>query len=210
LSFAREGAPIVLGLGAATMLVDVVAGRWVGLPVFVLTLFAAWFFRDPEREVPEGEDLVISPADGRVVAVDVERSPEGLPGERFQRVSIFMSPLDVHVNRVPVSGEVVAVRHTPGRFVAAYDERASRENERNEVVLRDSRGRPLVFVQIAGMLARRIICRLTPGQRVEQGSRYGLIMFGSRVDVYVPPTAEVRVRIGDRVEAGSSVLGVMR
>ena len=206
MKFAREGVPFVLVLGVATLVVDLLGFWWLGLVLLALTFAVASFFRDPERDVPGGDNQVVSPADGRIVAVDSEAHAESLPGEKFQRVAIFMSPANVHVNRVPVSGEVLAVKHTPGRFLAAYDERASLENERNEVALRDERGRPLVFVQVAGLLARRIICNLRPGQRVEQGARFGLIMFGSRVDVYLVPSARLRVSIGDRVRAGSAVL----
>jgi phosphatidylserine decarboxylase len=193
-----------------TFVLDLLGWWWASLGMLVVTLLAANFFRDPDREVPEGENLVVSPADGRVVAIDQGRVAESMPGESFQRVSIFMSPLNVHVNRVPASGEVISVRHTPGRFLAAFSDRASAENERSEVVMRDRAGRPLVFVQIAGWLARRIICRLQPGQSVIQGVRYGLIMFGSRLDVYLPPTAAVRVKLGDRVHAGSDVIGEFR
>ena len=206
MKFAREGLPYICALGVATLVVDLLGSWWVGLFLLVLTLAVASFFRDPEREVPEGENHVVSPADGRVVAVDAQAHAETLPGETFQRVAIFMSPANVHVNRVPVAGQVLSIKHTPGRFLAAYDERSSLENERNEVVLRDERGRPLVFVQVAGLLARRIVCYLSPGQRVEQGARFGMIMFGSRVDVYVSPSAKVRVRVGDRVRAGSAIL----
>ena len=189
-----------------TLVVFLAGFWWVGLFPLILTLAVASFFRDPEREVPEGENQVISPADGRVVAIDKEARVDSVPAEVFQRVAIFMSPANVHVNRVPVSGEVLSVQHTPGRFLAAYDERSSLENERNEVAVRDERGRPLVFVQVAGLLARRIVCHLRPGQKVEQGDRFGLIMFGSRVDVYVLPSAQIRVRVGERVRAGSGVL----
>jgi phosphatidylserine decarboxylase len=206
MKFAREGVPFVLGLGVATLVVGLLGYWWIGLALLVFTLAVASFFRDPERDVPEGRGLVVSPADGRVVAVDAEARAESMPNEIFQRIAIFMSPANVHVNRVPVEGEVCSVKHTPGRFLAAYDERSSRENERNEVALRDAHGRPLVMVQVAGLLARRIICHLQPGQRVEQGARFGLIMFGSRVDVYLPRDAQVRVRVGDRVRAGSGVL----
>ncbi len=206
MKFAREGVPFVLGLGGATLLAVLLAFWWVGLFLLVLTLAVASFFRDPERDVPKGGDIVVSPADGRVVAVDADARPETMPQESFQRVAIFMSPANVHVNRVPVAGEVVAVKHTRGRFLAAYDRRASLENERNEVAMRDRRGRALVFVQVAGLLARRIVCHLRAGQHVEQGERFGLIMFGSRVDVYLPTSAYVRVSIGDRVRAGSGIL----
>ena len=206
MKFAREGLFFILGLGIATFAADLLGFWWVGLFLLVLTLAVASFFRDPERELPEGDDIVVSPADGRVVAVDREARAETLPGETLQRVAIFMSPANVHVNRVPVAGQVLSVTHTPGKFLAAYNERSSLENERNEVVVRDERGRSLVFTQVAGLLARRIICYLRPGQRVEQGARFGMIMFGSRVDVYLPPAAKVRVAVGDRVRAGSGVL----
>jgi phosphatidylserine decarboxylase len=204
--FAREGVPLVFVLGSAALLADVLGWWWVGLGLLALTLFVASFFRDPEREIPEGENLVVSPADGKVVAIDADQAVETAPGELFRRVSIFMSPLNVHVNRIPARGEVVAVKHTPGRFLAAYDARAPRENERNEVALRHPKGYRLVFTQVAGMLARRIVCRLRTGQVVEPGERYGLIMFGSRVDVYLPKPASLRVKIGDRVRAGTDVL----
>ncbi|MGH7898521.1 MAG: phosphatidylserine decarboxylase family protein [Candidatus Binatia bacterium] len=206
MKFAREGLPYVAVLGVATLTADLLGFWWLGLFLLLATLAVASFFRDPEREVPAGGDLVVSPADGKVVAVESGCSPESLPDEKLRRVSIFMSPADVHVNRVPRSGTVVSVKHTPGRFVAAYRDHASLENERNEVAVRDDKGRPIVFVQIAGLLARRIICRLTPGQAVRQGERFGLIMFGSRVDVYLPESAILRVRVGDRVRAGSGVI----
>jgi phosphatidylserine decarboxylase len=204
--FAQECLPFVIALGSATLAADLLGFWWVGLCLLILTLAVAAFFRDPEREVPVGENHVVSPADGRVLAVDGEARAETLPGEMFQRVAIFMSPADVHVNRLPVGGEVLSVTHTQGRFLAAYDARSSIENERTEVVLRDPRGRALVLVQVAGLLARRIICRLRPGQRVGQGDRFGLIMFGSRVDVYVARSARICVCVGDRVRAGSGIL----
>lgn len=209
MKLAREGIAFVMALGVATLAADLLGYWWLGLFLLVSTLAVAAFFRDPERAVPLG-DHVVSPADGRVVAIDREVRPETVSGETFQRVAIFMSPANVHVNRVPSSGEVVSVKHTSGRFLAAFDERSSIENERNEVVLRDLHGRLMVFVQVAGLLARRIVCKLHPGQHVEQGERFGLIMFGSRVDVYVPPSAHVVVRVGDRVRAGSVILAEYR
>lgn len=194
-------------LGAASIALHLFGGWWLGLAGFLAAVAAAGFFRDPERPIPQGEGLVISPADGRIVSIREDAVLEDLPETRFRRVSIFMSPLDVHVNRVPVSGEVVSVRHRPGRFRAAFSDRASAENERNEVLLRDVAGRPVAFVQIAGWFARRIVCRLAPGQRVERGQRCGLIMFGSRVDVYLPLEVRLRVKVGDRVRAAEAVLG---
>jgi phosphatidylserine decarboxylase len=209
MKLAREGIAFVMALGVATLAADLLGYWWLGLFLLVSTLAVAAFFRDPERAVPLG-DHVVSPADGRVVAIDREVRFETVSGETFQRVAIFMSPANVHVNRVPSSGEVVSVKHTSGRFLAAFDERSSIENERNEVVLRDLHGRLMVFVQVAGLLARRIVCKLRPGQHVEQGERFGLIMFGSRVDVYVLPSAHVVVRVGDRVRAGSVILAEYR
>ncbi len=206
MKFAREGLPLVGGLGVATLVVDLLGFWWVGLFLLILTLAVASFFRDPERDVPEAGNAIVSPADGRVVAVERDVRPESLPDQAFQRVAIFMSPANVHVNRIPVDGEVLSVKHTPGRFLAAYDERSSLENERNEVALRDRAGRSLVFVQVAGLLARRIICHLRVGQAVERGERFGLIMFGSRLDVYIHPSAKILVRVGDRVRAGSGIL----
>jgi phosphatidylserine decarboxylase len=167
------------------------------IPLVVALGFSLWFFRDPERTPPPDERLVVSPADGRVVAVVEEKDAT--------RVSIFMSPLDVHVNRSPVSAVVREVRHTPGRFGAAFKDKASLDNERNYVVLERGAQRYLV-VQIAGAVARRIVCRVAPGDRVRRGERFGMIMFGSRVDVFLPPGVRPRVQTGARVQAGTSVL----
>jgi phosphatidylserine decarboxylase len=183
-------------------------GAWpLTLLGLALTAFLVNFFRDPEREIPPGDALVTSPADGKVVAVlDGVEAPRYLE-HPCRRISIFMSPLNVHVNRMPVSGRVVAVEHTAGKFHAAFLDKASEFNERNAVVVEDARGERILFVQIAGQLARRIVCRAAPGQDVRRGERYGMIMFGSRLDVYLPLGVEVRVKVGDRVAAGSSVLG---
>jgi phosphatidylserine decarboxylase len=174
------------------------------LPLVVGTAFVLWFFRDPERIPPADERLVVSPADGRVLAVAAEREERYLHGPAT-RVSIFMSPLDVHVNRNPVAGSVAMVEHTAGRFRAAFADKASLDNERNAVVL-EHEGRRFLMVQIAGALARRIVCRLAPGDRVRRGERFGMIMFGSRMDLFLPPGVRPRVRPGERVHAGTTVL----
>lgn len=207
MSIAREGLPLIWGSGIVTLVLNLAGWWWIGLAALVLTFAVAAFFRDPERKIPEAANLLLSPADGRVVRIDEGVCPEGRPGESFRRVSIFMSPLDVHVNRIPWSGEVLSVSHKPGRFLAAYSDQAPFENERTEISLRDPRGRIFVFVQIAGLLARRIVCHLAPGQPVARGERFGLIMFGSRVDVYLPLETAVRVNLGERVRAGESALG---
>ena len=187
-----------------------VVGTLAGRPVAVVPLllavgFCLWFFRDPERTAPVDDRAVISPADGRVVAVVSEREERFL-NTQATRVSIFMSPLDVHVNRSPVSGTVRQVQHTAGKFRAAFSDKSSLDNERNAVVL-ESGGKRYLMVQIAGALARRIVCHVGPGDRLERGQRFGMIMFGSRVDVFLPPGVQPTVSKGERVRAGLSVLG---
>jgi phosphatidylserine decarboxylase len=187
-----------------------VVGTLAGHPAAIVPLvlavgFCLWFFRDPERTAPADDGLVISPADGRVVAVVSEREDRFL-NTLATRVSIFMSPLDVHVNRSPVAGTVRQVQHTAGKFRAAFSDKSSLDNERNAVVL-ESGGKRFLMVQIAGALARRIVCHVGPGDRLERGQRFGMIMFGSRVDVFLPPGVQPTVSKGERVRAGLSVLG---
>ena len=205
---AREGWPVI-GVAAAVLGLVGTVGTLAGHPASLVPLVAgvaacAFFFRDPERLPPDDERLVVSPADGRVLAVVDEREERVLHAPAT-RLSIFMSPLDVHVNRNPVSGIVEAVRHTPGRFRAAFADKASLDNERNALVL-ESRGRRFLLVQIAGALARRIVCRLGPGDHIRRGERFGMIMFGSRVDLFLPSGVRPVVRPGARVRAGTSVL----
>jgi phosphatidylserine decarboxylase len=205
---AREGYYFLAAGAAATVLAALAGWTWVALLALVVTLFFLNFFRDPERLLPPGDDLITSPADGKIVQV-----LDGIREERFikgpcRRVSIFMSPLDVHVNRIPVDGKVLDVRHQSGKFHAAFLDKASELNEQNAVLLEDCHGERVLFVQIAGQLARRIMCYLRPGQSVRRGERYGMIMFGSRVDLYVPLRVQVEVKVGDRVSAGSTVIGV--
>lgn len=186
--------------------VGTLAGHALAIVPLVLAVgFCLWFFRDPERAAPAGDGLVISPADGRIVAVVPEREERYLHA-LATRVSIFMSPLDVHVNRSPVTGTVRQVQHTEGKFRAAFSDKSSLDNERNAVVL-ESGGKRFLMVQIAGALARRIVCHVAPGDRLECGQRFGMIMFGSRVDVFLPPGVQPTVSKGERVRAGLSVLG---
>ena len=157
---------------------------------------------------PDDDRLVVSPADGRVIAVTPEREERFLHGPAT-RVSIFMSPLDVHVNRSPVTGTVRHVQHTEGRFHAAFSDKSSLDNERNAVVL-ESRGHRFVAIQIAGAVARRIVCYVGPGDSLTRGQRFGMIMFGSRVDLFLPPGVQPAVEVGTRVRAGLSVVGKMQ
>jgi phosphatidylserine decarboxylase len=208
-SIAREGWPVIATAGGVlgvVAVVGVLAGHPAAVVPLVLGVAAClYFFRDPERRAPGDERLVVSPADGRVLAVVEEREERFLHAPAT-RISIFMSPLDVHVNRNPVSGRVEHVEHSQGRFRAAFADKASLDNERNAVVL-ESGGRRYLMVQIAGALARRIICRVAPGDRVQRGERFGIIMFGSRVDLFLPVGVRPCVAKGDRVSAGTTVVG---
>jgi phosphatidylserine decarboxylase len=184
------GRPFVLVLAAVTL----AAFFWsplAALPPAALALFCVNFFRDPERTVPAGDDLLVSPADGRIVRADGER------------VSIFMNVFDVHVCRAPASGTVAGVERSPGRFLAAMKDDASEHNERTAIVL-DAGAAPLRFTLVAGLIARRIVCRVTAGQALRKGERVGIIRFGSRVDVDLPPGAEALVAVGARVVSGES------
>jgi phosphatidylserine decarboxylase len=177
-----------------------------GLTVIVLGIAVALFFRDPERYPRVTEGVVISGADGKVTEIGDSTIP-GDPSLRCRRVSVFMSPLNVHVNRAPIAGEVTSVEYTPGEFRAAFGDEASEHNERNAIVMRDGAGRVHAMVQVAGYLARRIVCRLRVRDRIEAGQRIGLIMFGSRVDHFLPPEYRVAVALGERVRAGRTVIG---
>jgi phosphatidylserine decarboxylase len=176
--------------------------------VLLLAAFLVYFFRDPERAIPQGERLVLAPADGRIVAIKPFPDWKGPFGEPLTRVSIFLSVFDVHVNRAPLTAVVNAVTHSPGRFVAAWGEAASAENEQTLIHFASPDGDVWVK-QIAGLLARRIVCRVKPGHKANAGDRIGLIRFGSRVDCILPATAELKVRRGQAVKGGSTILGVI-
>lgn len=174
-----------------------------------MTLFAlaiAGFFRDPERRIPSGEGLIVAPADGRVVSIIPVKGDSFFEGTAA-RVSIFLSPLDVHINRAPVESVVEAVRRRQGKFFAAYKEDASDLNEQIALRLIDTRGRKLGVAQIAGVMARRIVCRVRQGDRLARGERFGLIMFGSRTDLYLPDACRVEVVEGQKVKGGETIIG---
>lgn len=204
---AREGYTYVALALAVAALALTSAPRWIAWPLVALAGLVVNFFRDPDRTTPAGDDLVTAPADGKVVGIsDVIREERFVQGP-CRRISIFMSPLNVHVNRIPVDGVVRDVQHFPGQFVAAFLDKASEMNERNAVVVEDRRGARILFVQIAGQLARRIVCKVAVGDEVRRGDRYGMIMFGSRLDLYVPEVLKLRVGIGDRTTAGVTIVG---
>lgn len=200
------GGPAVIG----TVLSLVYA--WPLTPVFVLALaFVLWFFRDPVRRAPTTPGAVISPADGRVVEVAEVDEPRFLK-TRARKVAIFMSPMDVHVNRFPCDGRVEAVEHRPGRFLNAANPAASAENESNSMVIAGEGGLRLLVRQVSGVLARRIVCRAAVGDTARRGEPFGMIKIGSRAEVYVPlETAfEVSVSLGQHVKAGETILGCLR
>jgi phosphatidylserine decarboxylase len=193
----RDGIFYALGFTAAGILVSYLTNPWQASPLFVLAIFCAWFFRDPERVIPPGQ-VVVSPADGKVVVVTPESSGR-------TRVSIFLNIFDVHVNRSPVSGTITDICYQKGKFMNAALPAASMENEMNTFTV-ESSGSTIVFKQIAGLIARRIVCYVQPGDHVEAGQRVGLIKFGSRCDVIFGPEWNLEVTPGMRVSAGSSVL----
>ena len=206
LHLAREGTAITLAIAAAAIVAWLVGLYWIAIPCSILALAMAYFFRDPERAPERVSNVVLSGADGRVSDIGEATLP-GPPSSRFRRVAVFMSPLDVHVNRASVSGEVLSIEHTAGEFSAAFRDYASEHNERNAILIQDADGRLHALIQIAGYLARRIVCRLRPHDKIQAGERIGIIMFGSRVDHYLPLEYQVAVKLGDRVRAGESVIG---
>jgi len=205
---AREGLPFLAA--AATPGIAAWALGWTvaGSAFGAVALLTGWFFRNPPRQVPDGPNLVVSPGDGRVLAVAEEEEPRFLKG-RAVRVSVFLSPLDVHINRTPCAGLVKAVANKPGRFLVASRPDATLANEQVAALSETDVGHRVLCVQVAGYVARRIVCWLTEGERVARGERYGLIRFGSRMDLYLPTGTEVRVKTGYRVTGGESIIGVL-
>ncbi|MBV9183740.1 MAG: phosphatidylserine decarboxylase family protein [Acidobacteria bacterium] len=197
----RDGYYYGLILLLSALLVGWLAGSLWGLIPLLLAIFFLWFFRDPERPIPHDPDAIVSPADGRVTHVDLVE----VAGERRQRISIFLNVFDVHVNRSPVRGIVRGLHYQPGKFLNAMDPRSAESNEQNTVTI-ESEGRTVVFKQIAGILARRIVFTKKIGEMVERGERVGLIKFGSRTDVLLEEGAEIQVKRGDRVKGGATIL----
>jgi phosphatidylserine decarboxylase len=201
---AREGWPF-LGIAVAiALLVGAFAGWWWSLPLWLAALFVLQFFRDPPREVPEDPAAVLAPADGRIVAVEKARDP-WLEREAL-KISVFMNVFNVHSNRAPVDGTVKQVWYHAGRFLNAALDKASVENERNALWLRTRSGADVTCVQVAGLIARRILCYVSAGAELARGERFGFIRFGSRVDLYLPLYAQPVAAIGDKVYAAQSVL----
>ncbi len=201
------GYPFVGGTAALAIVAAPTVGAAGAVPLLVLAAFFLSFFRDPERESPQDPSLVLSPADGRVLVAGPAEPGVAPPGD-WDQISIFLSPMDVHVNRSPVSGRVTKVDFRRGKYLPAYHHDAASTNERSEVWV-DHNGVPVVFRQIVGILARRVVCRVTPGAELKAGQRFGIMKFGSRMDVFVPQSATLRVAVGDKVVGGVTVIAVL-
>jgi phosphatidylserine decarboxylase len=210
ISIRNEGLPFIAGGALATLLLFAIAQPlgWLGL---ITTVWCAYFFRDPRRVTPIGEGLVISPADGVVSQVTDALPPRelGMPEVPMKRISVFMNVFDCHVNRMPVDGTIVASVYRPGKFLNASFDKASEDNERRALRLRTNAGKELAVVQIAGLVARRILCWAGEGMTLKSGERFGMIRFGSRVDVYLPATTQAIAVRGQRAVAGETVLAIL-
>jgi len=211
---AIEGVPFIVAFGGAAAVLHLLsvslhsgilqALSWIAA---LLTLFTIFFFRNPHRSVPPVENGVVAPADGRVIFLG--NATEEHLGEEMLKISIFMSVFNVHINRVPLSGRIVDNFYVKGKFLDVRDERATFENERNGLVIETSSGLKLVVVQVAGLIARRIVCYPRVGEMLIRGQRYGLIRFGSRLDVYLPKGSEIKVKLGEKTICGETVLGIL-
>jgi phosphatidylserine decarboxylase len=207
--FAKEGFPFI-GVAAGVTL----AAAWLGWTALaagaaLLTLFVAWFFRNPARTVPQEPNLVVAPGDGKVIAIEEEFEPRFLK-DRSIRLTIFLNVFDVHINRVPCEGTVQDVQYQPGLFLVASRPDATIKNEQNALMLTTPAGVNVLCVQVAGLIARRIVCWVKAGDRVQRGERYGLIRFGSRMDTFLPIGTALKVAVGDRVKGGETILGELR
>lgn len=206
--FDRAGFPFVGGAWLIAVLAWLYGGWVFALPFAALGAFFLFFFRDPERVSPDQLHAVLSPADGRVKYVGVAEPGVAPPGE-WKQISIFLSPMDVHVNRIPASGTVTKVSYTPGKFLPAYRHEAAAVNERSEVWIDRGNGQTVVARQVVGILARRVVCRARVGQHVHAGQRFGIMKFGSRMDVFLPMSATLTARVGEMVRGGETVIAVL-
>lgn len=207
LQFAKEGYPFIVFFSSIAILSAIFRMNWaLTVAVLIITLFMFFFFRDPDRVTVQDRNAFISPADGKIILV-TEAQEDEILNEKALKISIFMSPLNVHVNRAPCSGIVRKVDHHPGKFFSAFKEDASILNEHITMLLESEHGK-IVIKQIAGAVARRAVCRVKPGDSLIQGERYGIIKFSSRVDIFLPLDSEVKVKLNDIVKAGETVLAV--
>ena len=206
---AREGLPFILSGCLLTLLAYVMGLSPVSIVLGALTLFTIYFFRDPERLSNAEDNAIITPADGKCLGIKILEGVDSPIGEPAVLISIFMSLFNVHVNRIPISGSISEITYHPGKFFSANLDKASQENENNRIVLHTDRGHKIAFFQIAGLIARRIACWIQEGDRVCAGQRFGLIRFGSRLDVYLPKDSKIMVTPGSKVKAGVTILGYL-
>ena len=205
---AFEGLKLIIPLAVLTIVIFLLKWITAGFVLLAMTLFIIFFFRDPRRVIPQGDDLVVSPADGKVVVIKDVHENDYLHQD-VKQISIFLSVFNVHVNRVPVGGIIESVKYNPGKFHIAALEKASLESEQTAMVIKDG-NRKILVKQIAGMLARRIICYVQSGNVVKKGERYGLICFGSRADIFLPANSEIKVKRGDKVKGGKDIIAVLK
>jgi len=203
---ASAGYVFIFGTAFATAVLALLGLTTLTLIALIITFCICGFFRDPDRMIPSEEGVVVSPADGKVILTGAVDNSPFFSGQAM-KISIFMSVFNVHVNRIPYHGRVKEIGYHPGKFFSANLDKASLENEHNAVFVEMGNAKPLCVVQVAGLIARRIICNIQPGDHVLRGQRFGLICFGSRLDVYLPSDIQLRVAAGDKVKAGTSVLG---
>ncbi|HEY7129505.1 MAG TPA: phosphatidylserine decarboxylase family protein [Nitrospira sp.] len=207
--FAKEGFPFIAVTAGFTLIAVWLGWSAVAMATAISTLFVSWFFRNPSRVVPQGPGLVISPGDGKVLAVEEEFEPRYLK-ERAIRISIFLNVFDVHINRLPCDGVIENVQYQPGLFLVASKPHATLQNEQNAVMIKTAEGAKVLCVQVAGLIARRIVWWVNPKDRAVRGERYGLIRFGSRMDTYVPAATLIKIAVGDRVKGGETILGELQ
>jgi phosphatidylserine decarboxylase len=205
----REGLPFIIPLGIFTLVFSLFGIVWAASIFFIVTCFVAWFFRNPEREFADVAKAVISPADGEIIKIENVVENDFLEGPA-QKISVFMNVFNVHVNRIPYTGTVGTIEYNKGNFFSANLDKASELNERNSVVIKTDDGGKILTVQIAGLIARRIECWVKEGMHVRKGERFGLIRFGSRIEVFLPPDAIISIRVGDKVKAGETLIGWLK
>ncbi len=206
---AKEGY-IFIGIGVvATALSAVFLSQGLTIFLALLSFFCLWFFRDPKRKVPQDEGFIVSPADGLIVDISSVQEDRFLKKPAI-KVSVFLNVFNVHVNRVPVAGKIVDTFYNAGKFLRANVPKASLDNEQNALLIEMKSGKRIVCIQIAGLIARRIVCRAKKGDLFDRGERFGLIRFGSRTDIFLPPETEMRIKVGDKVKGGETVLGMLR
>ncbi len=210
LPIAREGIPFVLtgiGLTCVFLILDLLV---LAIPLAVLTLFIIFFFRDPQRNLVNSEKAVLTPADGKIIAIEKLTNGDNRFKDTAIKLSIFMSLFNAHINRIPIGGRINQLTYHPGKFFSANLDKASLYNENNIVMLETDKKKTIVLVQVAGLIARRIVCWVKAGDHVRAGQRFGLIRFGSRLEVYLPPDSTITVRKGEKVKAGQTIIGYLR